>query len=133
MAKSIIILMLILSTLMACSKSVPKLDSEDKQIVDLMITGFKQGFQLDKSTVYYWPIEIRIMEKGILSKEKGLPLKVYMKGTRLTTNDSVKKPLTGPPANGKITEGTDVFYMSRNDAGKMKITFADKSLLIEQQ
>jgi hypothetical protein len=88
---------------------------------------------LDKSTVYYWPNEIRIMEKGILSKEKGLPLKVYMKGTRLTTYDSVKKPLTGPPANGKITEGTDVFYMSRNDAGKMRITFSDKTLFIEQQ
>jgi hypothetical protein len=135
MAKSIITFVLILLSFVACSKSATSVNFDDKQIVDLMTSGFKQGFELDGSTIYYWPIEIRITEKGKITKNMELPVKVYMKGTRITTKDSVKNPLTSPPVNGQITEGTDTFYVSRNNSGKMKITFADKSqsLLAEQK
>lgn len=137
MAKSIFTSILILLTFVACSKSATSVSTsvsfDDKQIVDLMTSGFKQGIVLDGSLIYYWPIEMRITEKGNITQNKELPIKVYMKGTRITTKDSVKKPLTTPPVNGRITEGTDVFYVSKNNSGKMKITFADKTLLVEQK
>jgi hypothetical protein len=133
MAKSIIVSILFLLMFVACSKSATSVNFDDKQIVDLMTSGFKHGCQLDGSLVYYWPIEMRITEKGNITVNKELPIKVYMKGTRITTKDSVNKPLTSPPVNGQITEGTDVFYVSRDNSGKIKITFADKSLLVEQK
>ena len=132
---TIIIFILTLLTCVACSKKTATVNSEDKQIVDLMASGFKQGFEFDGSVIYYWPTEIRITEKGTITKNMELPIKVYMKGTRITTKDAVKKPLTSPPANGQITEGTDAFYVSKDNTGKMRITFANKSqsLLIEQK
>lgn len=133
MSKLIVTFILILLTFAACSKSATSVNIDDKQIVDLMTSGFKQGFVLDGSLIYYWPIEMRITEKGNITINKELPIKVYMKGTRITTKDSVNKPLTSPPVNGRLTEGTDVFYVSRDNSGKMKITFADKSLLVEQK
>jgi hypothetical protein len=114
-------------------KAVSAKEVNDQEISDLMSAGFKQGFERKGSVIYVWPEEIKIIEKGELTDNKELPIKFFMKGTRIVSKEKDRKPLTTPPGHGEKAEGTDTVYLSKNSSGKLRISFYDGLVLIEQK